>query len=276
VLGELAPKTLALERAESVALAIAWPMRVFQKLFSWPIWLLDRAGISTVRLFGLHPSVKHTAVYSVDELRHLIDASHKSGTLEADEQRLLHGVFEFSDAEVREAMVPRNAVTALRVSATLDEAKNAFRTTGYSRIPVFREHLDNVVGVLYRRGLEPFLEHPQTEGFDLEKLVHPPKYIPAKAQLSTALKQMQASRTHLAFVVDEYGGTEGIITLEDLLEEIVGEIVDEFDKEASVQITEDNGSYLLDGMLTVRDANHLLNLHLPEEASYTTMAGFLW
>ena len=275
VLGELAPKTLALERAEKVALAIAWPMRAFHRLFSWPIWLLDRAGICTVRLFGLHPSVEHTAVYTVEELRHLIDASHKSGTLEADEQRLLHGVFEFSDAEVCEAMVPRNAVAALPVTATLDEAKKAFRTTGYSRIPVYREHLDNVVGVLYRRDLEPFLEQPQAEGFDLAKLVHPPKFIPAKAQLSIALKQMQASRTHLAFAVDEYGGTEGIITLEDLLEEIVGEIEDEFDEEASLQITEDNGSYLLDGMLTMRDANRLLNLHLPEEASYTTIAGFL-
>jgi CBS domain containing-hemolysin-like protein len=275
VLGELAPKTLALERAEKVALAIAWPMRVFHKLFSWPIWLLDRAGIYTVRLCGLHASVVHSSVYTVEELRHLIDASHKSGTLEADEQKLLHSVFEFSDAEVCEVMVPRNAVAALPVTASLDEVKKTFRTTGYSRIPVYREHLDNVVGVLYRRDLEPYLEQPQTEGFDLAKLAHPPKYIPAKAQLSTALKQMQASRTHLAFAVDEYGGTEGIITLEDLLEEIVGEIEDEYDEEASLQITEDNGSYLLDGMLTVRDANHHLSLHLPEEASYTTIAGFL-
>lgn len=275
VLGELAPKTLALERTERIALAIAWPMRLFHKLFRWPIRLLDWAGTRTVRLCGLHPSSEHISVYTSDELRHLIDTSRQSGSIEADEQRLLQGVFEFSDAEVREVMVPRSAVEALPVTATLEETKKAFRTLGYSRIPVYRDQLDNIVGVVYRRDLEPYLEQPHIEGFDLLKLVHPPKFIPSTAQLSTVLRQMQASRTHLAVVVDEYGGIEGIVTLEDLLEEIVGEIVDEFDEEALAQIMEDNGSYLLDGMLTVRDVNNRLNLHLPEEGSYNTVAGFM-
>ena len=275
VLGELAPKTLALERTERIALAIAWPMRLFHKLFRWPIRLLDWAGTRTVRLFGLRPSSDQVSVYTSDELRHLVDTSRKSGSIEADEQKLLQGVFEFSDTEVREVMVPRSAVDAVPVTATLEETKNAFRTSGYSRMPVYRGQLDNIVGVLYRRALEPYLEQMHAEEFDLERLIQPPKFIPATAQLSTALRQMQASRIHLAVVVDEYGGIEGIVTLEDLLEEIVGEIVDEFDDETLVQIREDNGSYLLDGMLTVRDMNNRLKLHLPEESSYTTVAGFM-
>lgn len=275
VLGELAPKTLALERTEKIALAIALPMQLFHKLFRWPIWLLDCAGTRTVRLFGLHPSSGHASVYTSDELRHLIDISRLSGSIEADEQKLLQGVFEFSDAEVREVMVPRSAVEGLPVTATFEETKKAFRTLGYSRMPVYREQLDCVIGILYRRDLEPYLEQLNIEDFNLERLVHPPKFIPSTAQLSSALRQMQTSRTHLAVVVDEYGGIEGIVTLEDLLEEIVGEIVDEFDKEAQAQITEDNGSYLLDGMLTVRDINNRLNLHLPEDGPYMTIAGFM-
>ena len=275
VLGELAPKTLALERTERVALAIARPMRAFHTLLRWPIRLLNWAGTRTVRLLGLHPTLSHDSEYTSDELRHLIDVSRLSGSIEADKQKLLQGVFEFSDAEVSEVMVPRNAVKALPVTATFAMTKKTFRTLGYSRMPVYRDQLDSIVGVVYRRDLEPYLEQPHAEDFDLEKLLHAPKFIPATAQLSVALRQMQASRIHLAFVVDEYGGLEGIITLEDLLEEIVGEIVDEFDMEEPVQIEADNGTYLLDGMLTIRDANNRLNLQLPEDDSYATVAGFM-
>lgn len=275
VLGELAPKTLALERAERTALAIVLPMRIFYRVFYYPIRLLDWAGTRTVRLFGLHPSGEHASIYTEDELRQLIDISHQRGHLEKEERELINGVFEFSDAEVGEAMIPRTAVDALPVIATLEEAKSAFRTWGYSRLPVYRERLDDVVGVLFRRDLEPYLEQPPPDGFSLEKLLHAPLFIPVTARLGPALRQMQSSRTHLCIVVDEHGGMEGIVTLEDLLEEIVGEINDEFDEEVRSQIVKENGTYLLSGMLTVRDANRRLKLNLPEDGGYTTLAGFL-
>ncbi|HKO42897.1 MAG TPA: hemolysin family protein [Pyrinomonadaceae bacterium] len=276
VLGELAPKTLALERAEKTALAIALPMLIFYKTFRWPIRLLDWAGTRTVRLFGLHPSGDHASIYTEEELRHLVDISRQSGHLKEEEQKLIHSVLNFSDAEVREAMIPRTSVDAISITATLEEAKNAFRGFGYSRLPVYRGSRDDVVGILFRRDLEPFLEHSNHQGFDLQQLLHPPQFIPATAPLGTALKHMQASHTHLAVVVDEHGGMEGIVTLEDLLEEIVGEINDEFDEETRAQIIkEPAGTYLLSGMLTVRDANRRLKLELPEEGGYTTLAGFL-
>jgi len=275
VLGELAPKTLALERAEQVALFIAWPLRVFHKLFHWPIIVLDYAGRLVVRMLGLQTSSEHASAYTVAELRQIIDVSHTSGTLEEDEQRLLHRVFEFSDSEVKDVMIPRHAVSALPITATLDETRQAFNSLGYSRMPVYRDQLDNIAGIVVRRDLEPFLAQPVSAEFNLESLLHPPRFIPSNAQLSVTLKQMQSSRTHMVFVVDEYGGFEGIVTLEDLLEEIVGEIDDEFDDVSPSQIIKEHGYYLLDGMLTVREANQALGLQIPEDASYTTVGGFL-
>lgn len=273
VLGELAPKTLALERAEKVALTISWPMQAFYKVFQWPIRLLDWAGTRTVRLFGLHPTQEHASVYTEEELRNLIDISRKSGHVEPQEQQLIQRVFEFSDTEVREAMVPRMQVEALTVTATLEEIRATFLSTGYSRLPVYGERLDDIVGLLFRKDVD--MGRVPAGGFELRTLVRPPTFMPATASLGEALKQMQASRVHFCFVVDEHGGMEGILTLEDLLEEIVGEINDEYDEETRSQIKKDGQTYVLDGMLAVRDANHRLGLGFPEDGSYTTIAGFL-
>jgi CBS domain containing-hemolysin-like protein len=276
VFGELAPKTLALERAEKVALSVSWPLEGFYKIFRWPIRLLDWAGTRTVRLFGLHPSEGHASVYTEEELRALLEVSRKSGQLEEEDQRLINRVFDFNDAEVREAMVPRTNVWALPVTATLDEVKAAFRRLGYSRLPVYQDQLDDIVGVLFRRDIEPYLEGGTAADFDLEKLAHQPLFVPATIKLGAALRLMQAARSHLAFVIDEHGGLEGIVTLEDLLEEIVGEINDEYDEETRSQCVEQaDGAYLLDGMLAVRDANRRFNLRLPEDGGYTTLAGFM-
>lgn len=273
VLGELAPKTLALERAEKVALAVSWPMQVFYKVFQWPIRLLDWAGTRTVRIFGLRPTQDHASVYTEDELRHLIDISRTSGLLAAQEQQLINKVFEFVDAEVREAMVPRTQVEALPVTASLEDIRTKFLSTGYSRLPVYGEHLDEIVGLLFRKDVD--MGRVAADAFDLKQLVRPPVFLPATASLGEALKQMQASQVHFGFVVDEHGGLEGILTLEDLLEEIVGEINDEYDEETRSQIRKDGETYVLDGMLAVKDANYRLGLQLPEDESYTTIAGFL-
>lgn len=273
VLGELAPKTLALERAEKVALAISWPMQVFYNIFQWPIRLLDWAGTRTVRLFGLRPTQSHASVYTEEELRHLIDISRSSGYLEPQEQQLIHRVFDFADAEAREAMVPRVKVEALPVTASLEQIRTAFLSTGFSRLPVYGRRLDEIVGLLFRKDID--MGRVPADQFDVREHVRPPVFIPATASLGQALKQMQTSRVHFGFVIDEHGGLEGILTLEDLLEEIVGEINDEYDEETRAQIRKDGEAYILDGMLAVRDANEHLNLELPEDDNYTTIAGFL-
>jgi CBS domain containing-hemolysin-like protein len=273
VLGELAPKTLALERAENVALVISWPLQAFYKLFRWPIRLLDWSGTRVVRLFGLHPSNEHASVYTQSELRRLVDISRQSGHLEDEEQQLIHRVFDFSDAEVKEAMVPRPQVTALPVNASLEEVRNTFLSTGYSRLPVYEKSLDDIAGVLFRKDVD--MGRVSDESFDLKALVRPPEFIPATSSLGDALRRMQASRVHFVFVVDEHGGMDGILTLEDLLEEIVGDIDDEYDEEVREQIRRDGETYILDGMLAVRDANKHFGLALADDGRYTTIAGYL-
>jgi CBS domain containing-hemolysin-like protein len=186
---------------------------------------------------------------------------------------MIHRVFEFSDAEVSEAMVPRTQVTSLSVNATLSEARNAFLSTGYSRLPVYGSGPDDIIGLLFRKDLD--MGRMNDEDFRVKDFVRPATFIPAGASLGEALRRMQSARVHFVFVVDEHGAMEGILTLEDLLEEIVGEINDEFDEEAREQIKRDGKTYVLDGMLSVRDANQYLKLDLPEDGGYTTLAGFL-
>jgi CBS domain containing-hemolysin-like protein len=275
VLGELAPKTIALERAEKTALAIALPMEIFYRLFYWPIRLLDWSGTRTVRLLGFTPSATHGSVYTEDELRMLIDASYSSGQIEEEKRRLIRRAFDFNTTEACEAMIPRSEIAALPVTSTLDEVLDAFRIHGYSRLPVYGEDLDDVVGVLFRQDMEPFMAREPGLVFSMTGLLHPPTFVPSGKRLGSLLKQMQATRTHLIFVMDEYGGLEGLVTLEDVLEEIVGEINDEYDEEVRSQIVRDGTAFILDGMLAVRDLNRKLGLKLPEDEAYTTVAGFL-
>src|SRR5215831_16233924 len=171
-------------------------------------------------------------------------------------------------------MVPRPAIAALSASCTLADINQAFQQHRYSRLPVYRASLDNVIGFIHSKDLIPYLLRPHD--FKLEYVLQPPMYVVDTARLEDVLRQMQKAKTHFGFVVDEHGGVEGIITLEDLLEEIVGDISDEHDEEVNEQITQiDERIYMLDGALAVRDLNRRLKTSLPESESYTTVGGFL-
>lgn len=274
VLGELMPKMTALERAESLALIAARPLEFFAKVFRPLIWIFNKTGTNLGRLFGLKSSLEHTAVYTEAELRQLIDVSRASGHLGAAEQRMINRVFEFSDTLVREAMIPRTAMAAISGDCSLEEIAKAFRKHGYSRLPVYRESLDDMIGFIHSKDVMPYLLRP--DSFRLEHVLQSPLYVVDTARLEDVLRQMQKAKSHFGFVIDEHGGVEGIITLEDLLEEIVGDISDEHDEEVNEQISEEkDGSYTLDGGLAVRDLNRRLKLSLPESEAYTTIAGFL-
>jgi CBS domain containing-hemolysin-like protein len=274
VLGELMPKMLALERAEALALWSARPVELFAKVFRAPLWIFNKSGAILGRMLGLKSSLQHTAVYNEAELRQLIDISRDSGHLRAEERRLIDRVFEFSDTLVREAMVPRPAIAAIAADCSLEDITQAFQKHRYSRLPVYRGSLDNVIGFIHSKDLIPYLLRPQE--FSLEYVLQPPMYVVDTARLEDVLRQIQKAKTHFGFVVDEHGGIEGIITLEDLLEEIVGEISDEHDEEVNEQINQiDARNYLLDGSLAVRDLNRRLKTSLPESEAYTTIGGFL-
>jgi CBS domain containing-hemolysin-like protein len=209
-----------------------------------------------------------------EEIQQLINASRESGLLEAQAHQLITNVFDFSEIVVREVMRPRADVTAIEVTTPVNEIIRLFQKTGYSRLPVYRDQPDNIIGVLYSKDILPTLQ--QSPDINIEPLLRPPFFVPDSASLGEALRQMRQSKTHFAMVVDEYGAIEGIVTLEDILEEIVGEIRDEHDiEEGELLVRQLDGSWLIDGALSVREANRRLPWGIPESDEYTTVAGFI-
>jgi len=274
VLGELAPKTLALERAEAVALAVARPMELFHKAFKAPIKILNSSGTLVLRWMGLQATAEHAAVYSEEELRQLIALSHKSGHLIEDERQLIYNVFDFTETTVETVMVPRTEIEALEADLTPAEMLDIVEQLGYSRMPVYRDSLDNVIGVVLHKDLSRRLRGGGP--VSIEEVLRPAVFLPTSMKLHEALRSLRRSSSHMAIIVDEHGGAEGLVTLEDLIEKIVGDIRDEHDEIAVRQIVEQkDGTYTVSGRLSVKDANKLLDLGLPESDSYHTVAGFM-
>lgn len=274
VLGEQAPKLFGLAMAERVGMLTALPMQIFYNVFKPFIHTLDWASAKTVNLFGLNAESDHASIYTEEELRQLVKLSQESGHLNVEEQLLINRVFEFSDTTVKEAMIPRPEVVALPESSTLAEIARIFGESRYSRLPVYRDSLDDIVGVIHSKDLIGYVNRPKA--FKISEIIIKPNYVVDTARLEDVLRQMQREKFHFGFVVDEHGGIEGIITLEDLLEEIVGDISDEHDEEVNEQINpQPDGSCLLDGGLAVRDLNRRLEMTIPVSEGYTTIAGFL-
>lgn len=275
VFGELAPKMFALHLVEKIAMITALPLQVFYRIFYYPIRILDWCGSKAVRMLGLKSSEKEAAAYTQEEILHLVKISSETGHLKEEEQRLISQVFEFSETTVREAMVPRTEVVAIPASSTLEDIARAFRQYGYSRLPVYGESLDDIRGFVHSKDVMQYLI-VKPRMFKLERVLKKPYYVVDTARLEEVLRQMQKEKFHFGFVVDEHGGVEGIITLEDLLEEIVGDISDEHDEEVNEQIdAQADGGFVLDGGLAVRDLNKRLGMQLPVSEGYTTVAGFL-
>jgi CBS domain containing-hemolysin-like protein len=274
VFGEQAPKLVGLQLSEKIASASALPMQIFYGIFKPFIHSLDWASAKSVSLLGLKVTSEHASIYTQEEITELIKLSELSGHLNEGERRLINRVFEFSDTTVREAMVPRTEIVAIPATSTLEEIARAFRQYGYSRLAVFRESMDDIAGVIHSKDVMSYLLRPKA--FRLDRVLQKPVYVVDTARLEDVLRRMQREKFHFGFVVDEHGGVEGIITLEDLLEEIVGDISDEHDEEVNEQIqVQKDGSYLLDGGVAVRDLNRRLGLNLPIAEGYTTIAGFL-
>jgi len=274
VLGEIVPKTFALERAERMALAVALPIHIFYRVFKAPISLLDRSATVIVRWMGLHSSSEQTAAYTEEELRHLVGLSHKSGHLIEDERQLIYNVFDFTEATVESVMVPRTEIEALDAQLSPAEMLDVFEQTGYSRMPVYRDSLDNIIGIVLLKDLSRVVRRGSVEG--LEQFIRPAVFIPTAVKLHDALRTLRRSNEHMALVVDEHGGVEGLVTLEDLLEELVGDIRDEHDEAGTGQLIEQpDGTYNVRGNLSIRDINKLLALNLPESDNYHTVAGFM-
>jgi putative hemolysin len=275
VIGELVPKGIALGYAERVALAVSTPVRGFFVVFRPLIWVLQRSSEVILRALGLTPPGGEMEVYSEAELKMLLSRSTEEGQLERQEQEMLYKVFDFADKEVSAVMVPRPEVVALSVELPPEEALAAVIESPYTRYPVYRGSLDDVVGVLHVRDLFSALVDRGIAGVVVEQLLRPAHIVPETKDLAALLTEFRRTNQHLAIVVDEYGELEGIVTLEDLLEEIVGEIEDEFDlPDESIERLED-GRVRVHGTFPIDDFNEQFGVSLPIE-DYHTIGGFVF
>jgi putative hemolysin len=275
VVGELVPKAIALEYSETVALAVSAPVRGFFVLFKPLIWVLQRSTEIVLSLFGLSPPGGDIEAYSEAELKMLLSRSREEGEIELQEQEMLYKVFDFADKEVSAVMVPRPEVVALSVELPPEEALAAMIESPYTRYPVYRESLDQIIGMIHVRDLFSAIVDRGIAGVELESLVRPAYIVPETKDLAALLAEFRRTNQHMAIVVDEYGDLEGIVTLEDLLEEIVGEIEDEFDlPDESIERLPD-GRMRIDGTFPIDDFNEQFHRALPIE-DYHTVGGFVF
>jgi putative hemolysin len=265
---ELAPKALAARYPDRIALKVVIPVELCMKLLS----PLAKTGIKVAGVFFKHVKggglSEHTQPATIDELRAIIATSGGE-----ERSRMLERVLDFSERQVKDAMVPRIEVMALEMGTPFEEIVKMVETTRYTRVPVYRGTLDNVAGILHGKDLMPYLHSPKT--FRISQLLRKPVFIPDTAKMDNAIRMLQNAQTHMGIVVDEHGGVEGMVTVEDLIEEIVGEIQDEHDVEVDAVVERADGSSLIDASISVRELNERLSLEIPESGQYVTLAGFL-
>lgn len=274
VVGELAPKSIALQDPERTALVVAGPTLFTERIFKPVIWVLNGSGNNLLRLLGIQPASGHQLVHSVEELKMIVSASAEGGVVQAEEREMLNAVFDFGDLVVRQVTVPRTELVAVEADAHLDEIINLVTQTTYTKFPVYEDSLDQIIGIVHVRDLLNALKSPEKAGCVARDIAREPLFVPETLQVRALLRQFRDNRQHMAIVLDEFGGTAGVVTLEDLLEEIVGEVSNLFDITVPGFETLPDGSILLDGLIQIEDVNDHLGLEL-KEPYYDTIGGYL-
>jgi CBS domain containing-hemolysin-like protein len=275
VFGELAPKSLALLHPERMARLLAPPLIAFEFVTRPFNLLLTKSAQFVLRVFGLKAGAHaEEAFHSPEELRMLVEQSQEGGTLEQTDATLIEGVFEFSEKNAREVMTPRTEIDALSVDATLDETLTLVEETQRSRYPVHEETIDDIVGLVLAKDLLPVLRKPPAD-FNLRTIMRPIHVVPGSREVEEVLADFKRLKEHLAIVLDEYGGTAGLVTMEDLLEEIVGEILDEKDEPPEPEERESPDLVLVAGSVNIADLNERFGLDVPDD-DYTTIGGFVF
>ena len=273
IIGELVPETVALQHSERLALWVARPLMVLSTV-AMPLVRLA-VGLSNFisRLFGADAQGNMPFV-TEEEIKTLVDAGEEEGVIEKEEKRMIYSIFELGDTLVRQIMVPRIDVVAVEVTTPMLEALDIIMDAGHSRIPVYEDTIDNVVGVLYAKDLLSYLRDGRTD-IPLRNILREPYFIPETKKAGDLLPDLQQRRVHMAIVVDEYGGMAGLVTIEDLLEEIVGEIQDEYDAEEPFMEVLSDTEYLFDARIDLNELNQWIDASLPTEES-DTLGGFIY
>jgi magnesium and cobalt exporter, CNNM family len=274
VFSELAPKWAALAHPERFARILSPPLVGFAWLTTPFIALLNASASMVLRLFGLKPGTSEENVHSAEELRIIVEQSQEGGVLQAQDADMLEGVFEFSEKKARDVMTPRTDVDALPIDATLDETLAMLEESGRSRYPVYEDSIDNIIGLVLAKDFIPVL-HAHPADFSLRSIMRPVHVVPGTREVEEVLSDFKRLKEHMAIVLDEYGGTAGVVTMEDLLEEIVGEILDEYDEPPEHPERESGDLVVVPGSTDISELNERYGLSVPDE-DYTTIGGFVF
>jgi CBS domain containing-hemolysin-like protein len=274
VIGEMVPKSLALQNSEGAVLTLATPMRLVGKLFSIPVTLLNRIGLWTLRLLRIQPPGAGSRLYSLEEVELLVSESYAEGLLLDHEQELVANILEFAEERVEQVMMPRPMIIAIPAAVDEEELLALFSATSYTRLPVYRDTIDDIIGVLHLKDL--VRQQLSEEPFELGALLRPVAFVPESLLVKTLLAEFQRQRQQIAIVMDEHGGTLGLVTMEDILEEVVGEVRDEFDAgEAEPIALVEPGHIVVQGTVQVEDVEAYAPIG-PHEHDVHTVGGLVW
>jgi putative hemolysin len=272
VLGELVPKALALRYTETFALIVSGPFKLMARASRWAVRLLAGSTRLVLRVFGIRESGPRSFV-SEEEIKHLAKKGRQQGILSQTEMEIIHGVFDLTDTPVRKVMISRPKIFGLDAETPASEVGRLIVESGFSRIPVYEGSVDNIVGLVYAKDVLRVLE--RQESVVVRRLLHPVPFVPETKKVGSLLKELQKRRTHMAVVIDEHGSVSGVVTLEDILEEIVGEIHDEYDwEERPVERLRD-GSLVVEGTVSASELRESYEIPLPESTEFETVAGFM-
>ena len=276
VFGELVPKSIGLAYAERLAMLVAGPVEWIARVLGPIVWFLTRLTSGITRLLGVHAS--SDAEMTAEELKLIVERGGEQGILEAEEEQMINAVIELGDRRLHEVMVPRIAIVALPVSATLDEAIDLIVEGGHSRVPVYEDSIDGVIGIVYAKDLLPVLKVEANARPTVKALLRTPLFVPESMSIDDLLHEFQRRKVHIAIVLDEYGGTAGLLTIEDLLEEIVGEIQDEYDVEEPMIVRLSDDEARIDGRVDVDELGETFDISIPleDEDEYDTVGGLIF
>jgi len=273
VFGELAPKSMAIQRSVRTVMNIAVPLRFFYIIFSPFIWFLNGFASLILKLMGINTAPGSEAHHSSEELQFLLDQGKETGALDSTEHELIQNVFDFNERVVKNIMVPRTKISAVEIDTDQDELIEILIAEGYSRIPVYEETIDKIVGIVHAKDILPLLAHKKS--FELKDIIRKPYFIPETKKINDLMAEMKQKRIQIAIVLDEFGGTAGMVTLEDIVEELVGDIQDEYDEEKPIVEKINDNEFIVNALAPIYDVNSHLPHDLPEDGDFDTVSGWL-
>ncbi|WP_225871301.1 hemolysin family protein [Pedobacter cryotolerans] len=273
VFGELAPKSLAIQRPVATTLFVAIPLQLFYIIFRPFIWALNGLATIILKPFGINAAAGHESLHSNEELQYLLDQGKESGALEDNEHELIKNVFDFNERVVKNIMVPRTKISGIELDTPIHEVITRIISEGYSRMPVYDDVIDKIIGVVHAKDVLPLLA--EKKDWALADIIRKPYFVPETKKINDLLSELQQKRIQIAIVIDEFGGTAGMVTLEDIVEEIVGEIQDEYDEEKPTVEKISDTEFVINAYATVYDVNEHLPHDLPEDEDFDTVGGLV-